>query len=138
MAKRSRPSIAPPLDLVLEVTVCPREDGIVRLPVEKGGRQKTMNARALAQELNRLIEARGLMGEVWVRERCAGGCWLAGPNVNVDCFVKARPGEAQDHIAIGGKSYVYSLGTLNYLGQLIDENLPRRQREGRTDRSRRR
>lgn len=113
----------PPLQLLLAITVCPRENGTVRLPVEKGSRRIAMNARSLAHHLEKLIAARGLTGEVWVRKDCAGGCWLSGPNVNVDCFAKAPPGEVQDHVAIGGKTYVYSLGSLDYVGQLIDENL---------------
>lgn len=134
MAKRS--SAAPPLELLLEITVCPRENGTVSLPVEKGSQRTTMNARALARHLKQLIAARGLTGEVWVREECAGGCWLSGPNVNVDCFAKAPPGEVQDHVAIGGRTYVYSLGSLDYLGQLIDENLtPGRPRGRRAVRS---
>lgn len=87
-----------------------------------------MNARALARHLERLIEARGVSAEVWVREDCAGGCRLPGPNVNVDFFAKAPPGEVQDHVAIDRRTYVYSLRRLDYLGQLIDENLPRKKK----------
>lgn len=142
MAKRSES--AAPLELLIEITVCPRERGTVRLPVEKGGRRRRMDAGALARQLDGLIAARGLAGQVWVSEGCAGGCWLRGPNVNVNCFVKAPSGEAQDHVAIRGKSYVYSLARLLHLGQLIDENLPgseRRQAPARgrsRDRARRR
>jgi hypothetical protein len=121
---------------LVEITVCPRESGTVRLPVGKGSRRVTMNARALARHLERLIEARDLDGRVWVREGCAGGCWLSGPNVTVECFAKALPGELQDHIAIERKTYTYSLASLDSLSRLIDENvgLPRRKRAGRSAR----
>ena len=108
---------------LLEITVCLREPGKVILPVERGNRPAPMNARAIVNRLERLIAGRRLTGVVWVREGCAGGCARAGPNVNVDVFARARPGEAQDHIAIAGKSYVYSLRSLRWLGQIIDENL---------------
>ena len=108
---------------LLEITVCPRERGSVVLPVEGGGRPRRMDARALREQLERLIVRRGLAGTVWLREDCAGGCHRAGPNVNVDVFLKAPPGEEQDHVAVEGRSYVYSLPSLGCLAQIIDGNL---------------
>ncbi|MBI4587266.1 MAG: (2Fe-2S) ferredoxin domain-containing protein [Candidatus Rokubacteria bacterium] len=108
---------------LLEITVCPREPGKVILPVERGGRPQRMDAHAIARHLERLIRRRGLAGRVWVREGCAGGCSRRGPNVNVDVFLKARPGEEQDHVAVDGRSYVYSLRSLPWLARIIDDNL---------------
>lgn len=108
---------------LLEITVCPRELGTVVLPVERGGRPEQMDARGICRHLDRLIARRGLKGTVWLREGCAGGCSRPGPNVNVDVFLKARTGAEQDHVAVAGKSYVYSLRSLPWLGRIIDENL---------------
>ena len=108
---------------LLEITVCPLERGSVVLPVERGRRPERMDARALTRRLKTLIARRGLAGSVWLREDCAGGCHRAGPNVNVDVFLKAPPGEDQDHVAVESRSYVYSLPTLGWLAQIIDENL---------------
>lgn len=124
---------------LLEITVCPREPGTVVLPVERGGRPRRMDASAVAQHLQHLIARRGLAGTVWLREDCAGGCDRAGPNVNVDVFLKAPPGEEQDHVAVEGKSYVYSLPSVDCLAQIIDENLrPARSRRTQAARSGRR
>ena len=107
----------------LEITVCPLELGSVALPVERGEHPERMDARAIRKHLERLIQRHGLAGTVWLRENCAGGCHRAGPNVNVDVFLKAPPGEEQDHVAVESRSYVYSLPTLGWLAQIIDENL---------------
>lgn len=124
---------------LLEITVCPLELGGVALPVERGGRRRRMDARAIRKHLERLIQRRNLAGMVWLREDCAGGCHRAGPNVNVDVFLKAPRGEEQDHVAVEGKSYVYSLASLGCLAQIIDENLrPARSRRTRAARSGRR
>jgi hypothetical protein len=111
------------MNRLLEITVCFREQGSVVLAVERGGRRRRMDARALAAHLERLIARRGLAGTVWISEGCAGGCSRNGPNVNVDIFLKAPPGEEQDRIAVARRSYVYSLPALRWLGQIIDENL---------------
>ena len=116
---------------LLEITVCPRERGSVVLPMERSGRPRRMDARAITQHLERLIARRGLAGTVWLREDCAGGCHRAGPNVNVDVFLKAPPGEEQDHVALEGRSYVYSLPSLRCLAQIIDENLRSARSRGR-------
>ncbi len=124
---------------LLEITVCPLELGSVALPVERGRRPERMDARALIRRLKALIVRRGLAGTVWLREDCTGGCHRAGPNVNVDVFLKAPPGEEQDHIAVESKSYVYSLPSVDCLVQIIDENLrPARSRRTRAARSERR
>lgn len=116
---------------LLEITVCPKERGTVRLAVERGGRRLRMDARALVRHLERLIGRRGLAGMVWVRQDCAGGCSREGPNVHVDVFLKALPGEEQDHVAVAGRSYVYSLPMLGCLARIIDENLLAGQTRGR-------
>ncbi|MBI3029999.1 MAG: hypothetical protein HYY64_10845 [Candidatus Rokubacteria bacterium] len=126
---------------LLEITVCPLEPGSVALPLERGGRPRRMDARAIRQHLERLIRRRALAGRVWLREDCAGGCHRAGPNVNVDVFLKAPPGAEQDHVAVENRSYVYSLASLPCLARIIDENLrpgrPRGTRAARSGRRRR-
>lgn len=122
---------------LLEITVCPRETGSVVLPVERGGRPRRMDARAITGLLTDLIARRGLAATAWLRQDCAGGCDRAGPNVNVDVFAKAAPGQEQDHVAVAGRSYVYSLHALPCLAQIIDENLnPAKPKGKRAARSR--
>jgi len=124
---------------LLEITVCPLESGSVVLPLKRGARPERMDARAITRRLKALISRRGLAETVWLREDCTGGCHRAGPNVNVDVFLKAPPGEEQDHIAVESKSYVYSLPSVDCLVQIIDENLrPARSRRTRAARSERR
>jgi hypothetical protein len=60
---------------------------------------------------------------VRLREGCAGGCYRRGPNVSVTIYPVARPGERPDEIAVGWKTYVYTLATLSCLTQVIEENL---------------
>ena len=115
----------------LVVTVCPREPGLVVLPVERGGRATRMNAVAILDRLRAFVAARGLGERVRFREGCAGGCHADGPNVSVEIFPVTPPGERPDHVAIGWKTYVYSLPTLDCLATILDENLaprPRRRR----------
>lgn len=107
----------------LVVTVCPREPGVVVLPVERGGRAARLDAGAIAERLRALVAARKLGGRVRFREGCAGGCSSAGPNVSVEIFPVTPPGERPDHVAIGWKTYVYSLPTLDCLARVLDENL---------------
>ena len=109
----------------LVVTVCPREPGVVTLPIARGGTAVKLNAAAIAGHLRRLVEERGLADRVRVREGCAGGCSGPGPNVSVEILPLTRPGEREDHVAIGWKTYVYSLGTLKCLAAVIDDNLGR-------------
>lgn len=107
----------------LVITVCPREPGVVVLPLERGHRARRLDAAAIAQELRELVVRRGLGEHVSVREGCAGGCYSSGPNVSVAIFPPARSGERADGIAVGWKTYVYSLGALSCLAQVIEESL---------------
>jgi hypothetical protein len=107
----------------LVVTVCPREPGVVTLPLERGGRAERMSAAIILARLRALVAARGLGGRIRFREGCAGGCTSAGPNVSVEVFPVTPPGERPDHVAIGWRTYVYSLPALTCLAAVIDENL---------------
>jgi len=57
------------------------------------------------------------------REGCAGGCSADGPNVSVEIFPVPAPGERPDNVAVGWKTYVYSLASLDCLATVIEENL---------------
>ena len=39
-----------------------------------------------------------------------------------------RAGEREDHVAVGWKTYVYSLGSLDCLAAVLDDNLGRARR----------
>ncbi|HEY3101418.1 MAG TPA: hypothetical protein VGL14_21025 [Methylomirabilota bacterium] len=108
----------------LVVTVCQRERGLVVLPLERGGRAARLDAAGVLEELRAVVARRGLADRVDVRDGCAGGCWGAGPNVDVRVYAARVPGERADHVALGWKTYVYSLPTLSSLADVIDENLP--------------
>jgi hypothetical protein len=110
----------------LVITVCPHEPGVVTLPVARGGRAVRLNAAAIVRHLTELVAGRGLDERVRLREGCAGGCSGPGPNVSVEIFPMTRPGERPDHVAIGWKTYVYSLASLDCLATVIEENLGRR------------
>ena len=112
----------------LVITVCPLEPGSVAIPVERGGRVRRMNAGAIATALGALIAARKLGGIVELRAGCAGGCGRSGPNVSVTIYPVPQPGEKPDRVAIGWKTYVYSLASLDCLARVIEENLGRRPR----------
>ena len=107
----------------LVITVCPREPGVVVLPVERGNRARQLDAAAIVHALQEVIARRQLGDHVTVREGCAGGCYSSGPNVSVAIFPPTPPGERADGIAVGWKTYVYTLGTLTCLAQVIEENL---------------
>jgi hypothetical protein len=107
----------------LVITVCPLEPGTVSLPLTRGGPRRRLGARAIARHLVALAADKGLSDRVEIRNGCAGGCWLNGPNVSVAIFPVARPGERPDHVAIGWKSYVASLADLDCLATVLDENL---------------
>jgi hypothetical protein len=107
----------------LVITVCPREPGVVVLPVERGRRARRLDAAAIVRDLQGLIARRKLADYVRLREGCAGGCYGSGPNLSVTIYPPARPGERPDEIAIGWKTYVYTLATLTCLAQVIEENL---------------
>jgi hypothetical protein len=103
----------------LVVTVCPREPGTVALAVHRGGRRRRLDAALVAQCLRDLVRARRLDGIVSIREGCAGGCSRSGPNVDVRIHSAAEA----DHVALGWKTYVYSLAGLDCVATIIDENL---------------
>jgi hypothetical protein len=127
-------------DKRLVVTVCLRECGNVVLPVERGRPARRLDARAILAELAALVARRGLGDRVRLREACAGGCGGPGPNVDVTIHPATPPGERPDHVAVGWKTYVYSLPALDCLATVIDENLgtSRKRRGLSAPRSRRR
>ena len=101
---------------------------MVTLPVARGGRTVRLNAEAILKSLRELVAERGLDERVRLREGCAGGCSGPGPNVSVEIFPMGRPGEREDHVAVDWKTYVYSLGTLDCLAAVIEDNLGRSRR----------
>jgi hypothetical protein len=107
----------------LVISVCPREGGRVVLPVERGGRARRLDAGAILRHLEALVARRGLAEHVRIRDACAGGCGLRGPNVTVTIYPPLRPGERPDHVAVGWKTYVASLTALDCLARVIDDNL---------------
>jgi hypothetical protein len=109
-------------------TVCPREPGVVTLPITRGGRTLRLNAEAILRHLRELVAEHALDERVRLREGCAGGCSGPGPNVSVEILPLTRPGEREDHVAVDWKTYVYSLGTLDCLAAVIEDNLGRSRR----------
>jgi hypothetical protein len=107
----------------LVITVCLREAGTVRLALDRGGPRRQLDAARVAQSLRDLIAARRIDERVSVREGCAGGCSRCGPNVDVTMYPVAQPGAKPNQVAIGWKTYVYSLASLDCLASIIDENL---------------
>lgn len=107
----------------LTITICPREPGVVVLPIERGERARRLDAATIVHEMRALISRRALDDHVSLREGCAGGCYGKGPNVSVTIYPPVRPGERSDGIAVGWKTYVYTLPTLTCLAQVIEENL---------------
>jgi hypothetical protein len=108
----------------LVITVCPHERGVVTLAVDHGAPTRPLDAEAMMQALRDLVTARRLGELVRLREGCAGGCGRAGPNVDVRIHAAPRPGEAPDEVAIGWKTYVYSLASIDCVSRIIDDNLP--------------
>ena len=106
----------------LVISVCQRETGTVVLPIERGGRARRLDATAIARHLGALIARRGLTNAVRVSDACAGGCQMRGPNITVTIYPPVRAGEKPDHVSIGWKTYVASLGALDCLARVIDEN----------------
>jgi hypothetical protein len=102
---------------------------VVVLPVERGGRRRRLDAAGVVRSLRDLVTARGFDGRVSVREGCAGGCARAGPNVDVRVHPISPPGAKLDTVAIGWKTYVYSLASLDCLAAIIEDNLYRRPRD---------
>ena len=107
----------------LVINVCRRERGFVRLPLERGGRARRLDADAIHEQLEVLIARRKLWDYVRVRDACAGGCGMAGPNISVTIYPPVHPGEKPDHVAVAWKTYVTSLDSLDCLSRVIDENL---------------
>jgi hypothetical protein len=105
------------------VTVCPRECGRVTLPVRRGERPRRLDASAIVRHLAALTSERRLGDVVELRQACAGGCGLPGPNVSVTIHPATAPGERPDHVAIAWKTYVRSLPTLDSLAEVIDDNV---------------
>jgi hypothetical protein len=101
----------------LVVTICPREPGVVRLPIERGARAVPLDAAGVARALLAAAERRGVAACVELRDGCAGGCGRDGPNVDVRVYA------ASDEVAVGFKTYVYSLADLPSLATIIEENL---------------
>ena len=107
----------------LVITVCPREPGVVVLPVERGGRAQRLDAAGVLEALERLVARRKLGARVEFRQSCAGGCGADGPNVDVTIYPATPAGGRPDHVAIAWKTYVYSLPTLDCLATVIEQNL---------------
>jgi hypothetical protein len=105
------------------VTVCPRESGVVSLPVDRGRRPERMDAATLTRHLEALVERRQLSAHVRVQAACAGGCAGDGPNVSVAIFTIPPPGKAPDNIAVGWRTYVTSLDTPDCLARVLEDNL---------------
>ena len=82
-----------------------------------------MDAAGLTRHLEALVERRRWHAHVRVQAACAGGCAGDGPNVSVAIFTVPRPGEAPDNIAIGWRTYVASLDTLDCLARVVEENV---------------
>jgi len=107
----------------LVITVCPREPGVVVLPIERGGRAQRLDAAGVLTALERIVARRGLGARVEFRQSCAGGCGADGPNVDVTIYPATAENARPDHVAIAWKTYVYSLATLDCLATVIEENL---------------
>ncbi len=90
------------------------------LPLRRGGRRFRLDAPAVARHLAALAMERGVANLVEIREACAGGCALAGPNVTVTIYPLTPPGERPNHVAIAWKTYVGSLAHLDALSTILD------------------
>lgn len=107
----------------LVITVCPRERGVVALPVERGGRRERVDALGIADRLEAVIARRALGDLVTVQRACAGGCSGPGPNVSLAFYAVPRPGEKADNVALGWKTYIGSIATLDCLAQVVDDHV---------------
>jgi hypothetical protein len=107
----------------LVITVCPRERGMAALPVERGGPVRRLDARGIIRVLHDLVRRRQLGDRIQIREACAGGCSGRGPNIGVTLYPVPPPGERPDAVAVGWRTYVGTLGTLDCLSRVIDDNL---------------
>lgn len=111
----------PPRRLVIRV--CLNEAGVASVPLRPGERARRLTAPMVADALERLAAERGLQAHVRVSRTCAGGCSGPGPNVSVAIYPPRRPGEPEDHVAIGWRTYIGALPDLRHLRQIIDENV---------------
>jgi hypothetical protein len=107
----------------LVITVCPLETGTVTLPIVRGKPARRLDAPAVVRALRDLVTARRLEERVQVREGCAGGCGRRGPNIDVTIYPTPEPGQKPSHVAVGWKTYVYSLASLDCLARIIEDNL---------------
>jgi len=107
----------------LVITVCPRERGVAALPVERGGPMRRLDAPGVIRALGGLLARRRLGDRVQIREGCAGGCSGRGPNVGVTIYPAARAGERADAVAVAWRTYVGTLGSLDCLSRILDDNL---------------
>lgn len=105
------------------IVVCPRERGVVALPVERGGPLERLDADAIAERLAPIVAGRGLGDRVTIQLGCAGGCSGPGPNVSLAFYAMPRPGERPDHVALGWRTYVGSLDALPCLAAVVDDNV---------------
>jgi hypothetical protein len=96
---------------------------VVALPIVRRQPARRLDARAIVRALRDLVTARGLDERVQVREGCAGGCGRNGPNIDVTIYPIPQPGEKPSHVAVGWKTYVYSLASLDCLATVIEDNL---------------
>jgi hypothetical protein len=103
------------------------------LPVERGGPRRRLDAAGVRSALEALVDRRGLGGRVTVRGACAGGCHAPGPNVSVAVYPPLEPGRAPSHVALGWRTFVYSLGGLDCLAAVLEDQLsaPAAPRSGR-------
>ena len=109
----------------LVVTVCPREPGVVTLPIARGRRAEKLNATAIAHQLRQIVAERGLADAcacARVRRRLLEArAQRVGRDLPDDSPGRAR----EDHVAVGWKTCAYSLGTLDCLAAVLDDNLGR-------------
>ena len=107
----------------LVITICSRETGAVSLAVRAGETAQRLDAAGITRALRDLAAERGLAGRVRVVDGCAGGCGRPGPNVGVTFHAMPRPGEKPDHVALGWRTYVYSLASLDCVAAILDQCL---------------
>jgi hypothetical protein len=107
----------------LVITICPRERGVATLPVERGGPVRRLDAPGVMRALGGLVTRRRLGDRVQIREGCAGGCSGRGPNLGVTIYPAPPPGEPMDGVAVGWRTYVGTLATLDCLSRVLDDHL---------------
>jgi hypothetical protein len=95
----------------------------VSLPVARGGPVRRLDAQGIVRALGGLVARRRLGDRVQIREGCAGGCFGRGPNVGVTIYPLPPPGERMDGVAVGWRTYVGTLASLDCLSRILDDNL---------------